>query len=235
MMRKGVQGPLARSGNTPPPGLIYEPPPNDGLNVLYSDNDILVLSKPAGLLSVPGNKPHLQDCLESRVQAEFPTATTVHRLDRGTSGVSIFALTPEAHRYLGLQFEKRKTTKTYIALVMGTVERENGTIELPLRTDWYNRPKQMVDVCLGREAITHWKVADRGLDFTRMELNPVTGRSHQLRVHMQSIGHPILGDDFYSSLEGAAKHSRLMLHAKRLQLTHPIKGEKMCFEDTCPF
>ena len=199
-MRRGVHGPLALSGNSPPPELVYDPPADNGLNILHSDRDILVLSKPAGLLSVPGNKPELQDCMEARAKSEFPVARTVHRLDRQTSGIFVMALTAEAHRQLGQQFEKRQTDKTYIAVVAGSPESDGGTISQALRTDWYNRPKQMVDNCLGREAITHWRVLERKPGITRVELKPVTGRSHQLRVHMLWLGHPILGDEFYSEL-----------------------------------
>ncbi|MGI9352086.1 MAG: RluA family pseudouridine synthase [Rhizobiaceae bacterium] len=235
-MRKGVQGPLARSGNTPPPALVYDPPANEGLNILHLDREILVLSKPAGLLAVPGNKPQLQDCLETRAINEFPEARTVHRLDRPTSGVSIMALTSEAHRHLGRQFEKRVTAKTYIAIVAGNVRISDGTVDQALRTDWYNRPKQMVDNCLGREAITRWRASEYGINSTRMELQPVTGRSHQLRVHMQWIGHPILGDEFYTDATvGQLPASRLMLHAESLEIIHPNTGIRMQFTDNAPF
>lgn len=234
-MRKGLHGPLARSTNTPPPALDYQPPANNGLSILHVDDDILVLSKPAGLLSVPGNKPGLQDCLETRVQSEFPAATTVHRLDRTTSGVTVMALNAESHRRLGLQFEKRCTRKFYIALVSGLVREDSGLIEQSLRTDWYNRPKQMIDPCLGREAITRWKVLDHKAGSTRMQLNPETGRSHQLRVHMQWLGHPILGDEFYAPPEMVTISNRLMLHAESLCFFHPKTNEWMEFTDLCPF
>lgn len=235
MMRKGVQGPLGQSGNTPPPALIYDPPADTGLPVLFQDAHILVLSKPAGLLSVPGNKPELQDCLESRALVQYTSATTVHRLDRGTSGVCVMALTPEAHRKLGLQFEKRKTSKVYKALVAGCVSEDEGLIELPLRTDWYNRPKQMVDTCLGREAVTRWQVEHRFDTATLMRLMPETGRSHQLRVHMQFLGHPIIGDEFYAPDDVVRRSDRLMLHAEELTIRHPCTNEFMTFADPCPF
>lgn len=231
-MRKGVHGPLARSNNTPPPDLIYEPPVDDGLNILHVDDDILVLSKPAGLLSVPGNAPHLADCLETRAQVRFPDATTVHRLDRPTSGVFVMALTRDAHKRLGIQFEKRKTTKTYLAIVEGVVSQDQGTINQALRTDWYNRPKQMVDNCLGREAVTRWQVLERHKATTRLELSPVTGRSHQLRVHLQWLGHPIVGDEFYGNTE---PQGRLMLHARSLEIFHPRSNVRMRFDDPCAF
>ncbi|MEM7291219.1 MAG: RluA family pseudouridine synthase [Pseudomonadota bacterium] len=234
MIRKGVHGPLAQSANTPPPQLVYDPPIDEGLTILHADDHILVLSKPAGLLSVPGNEPHLLDSLETRAQAQFPFATTVHRLDRPTSGIVVMALNAEAHRRLGIQFEKRSTSKTYIALVAGEVEGDSGKIEQAMRTDWYNRPKQMIDNCLGREAVTRWRVLERHNGSTRLELNPVTGRSHQLRVHMQWLGHPILGDEFYA--EGDTPTAcRLMLHAQSLELFHPQTNERMRFEYSCEF
>ncbi len=234
-MRKAMFGPLPASRNTPPPVFIYEPPQEPRLNVLYQDDDLLVLSKPSGLLSVPGKHREHADSLETRVLAEFPEATTVHRLDRGTSGVLMMARNPKAHRHLGLQFERRKTSKTYIARVAGKVEPDSGTIDLPLLTDWQNRPKQMVDRMLGREATTNWRVVERERNATRMELTPITGRSHQLRVHMQELGHPILGDSFYAPLEIVAAADRLQLHAEKLSIFHPADGREITFCDPCPF
>ena len=230
-----MQGPLARSQNTPPPEFTYNPPADNGLEILHRDDDLLVLSKPSGLLSVSGKAENHKDSLETRALKEFPDARIVHRLDRGTSGVFVMALNANAHRQLGLQFEKRQTSKTYIALVDGNLENDRGVIDLALRTDWYNRPKQMVDTVLGREAVTHWKVKQRGTDFTRMELKPETGRSHQLRVHMMELGCPILGDTFYAPQEAVLKSDRLMLHAKKLELRHPANGEWVIFRDPCPF
>ena len=232
-MRKGVHGPLAQSGNTPPPELLYRPPPDNGLNILYADDDILVLSKPSGLLSVPGNKPNLQDCMETRARAQYPSATTVHRLDRPTSGVFLMALNRESHRRLGIQFEKRKTAKTYKAIVSGVVNENRGRIDQAIRTDWYNRPKQMIDNCMGREAITDWRVLKRLENKTLLELKPVTGRSHQLRVHLQWLGYPIIGDEFYAPSN--AQDKRLMLHAEELEIFHPATNERVTFSDICSF
>ena len=234
-MRKGLQGPLALSRNTPPPEFCYRPPPNNGLDIIHVDDDILVLSKPANLLSVPGKLKGHEDCLETRTLKEFPSARVVHRLDRGTSGIFIMALNPQSHRHLGLQFEKRKTEKTYNAEVIGIVEKDEGRIDLPMRTDWYNRPKQMVDTYFGREAITNWKVISRGKETTRLELHPKTGRSHQLRVHLQELGHPILGDSFYAPDHAVAMSDRLKLHAEKLELYHPKNGEWLSFSAPCPF
>ncbi|KAG1702711.1 Ribosomal large subunit pseudouridine synthase A [Nymphon striatum] len=234
-MRKGFHGPLARSKNSPPPKFIYTPPPDDGLDILHADGDILVLSKPANLLSVAGKQTQHADCLETRALKEYPTARIVHRLDRGTSGIFIMALNPASHRHLGLQFEKRKTEKTYIAEVTGIVKENEGHIDLPMRTDWYNRPKQMIDTYFGREAITDWKVISRGEKTTRMELYPKTGRSHQLRVHLQELGHPILGDSFYAPRHAVEMSNRLLLHAETLDLFHPMDGERVSFTSPCPF
>lgn len=234
-MRKGFQGPLARSKNSLPPEYTYSPPPDEGLHIIHSDDDILVLSKPANLLSVPGNKEGHADSLEMRALKEFPSARVVHRLDRGTSGIFIMALNPNAHRHLGLQFEKRQTQKIYIAEVIGIVKEDYGHIDMPMRTDWYNRPKQMVDTYFGREAITNWKVISRGEKTTRLELHPKTGRSHQLRVHLQELGHPILGDSFYAPLHAVQMSERLLLHAEKLEIFHPQNGERISFTDPCPF
>lgn len=188
-------------------------PPQDPLVVLHQDHEILVVDKPSGLLSVPGKGEHLADCLIARVQAAFPSALLVHRLDRDTSGVMIFGLTPHAQRHLGKQFEDRRTKKTYVARVWGEVAAKTGTIDLPLIVDWPNRPLQMVDHENGRSAITDYRVMRVGKGESRVRLYPKTGRSHQLRVHMKEIGHPILGDPFYST--GSARDfPRLMLHSE---------------------
>ena len=198
-------------------------PPQDPLVVLHHDHQVLLVDKPAGLLSVPGKGPHLADCLIARVQSVFPDALLVHRLDRDTSGVMVFALTPHAQRHLGLQFENRQTRKTYVARVHGQVAEAKGTVDLPLCVDWPNRPRQMVDHENGRAAVTDWRRLKRGSDETRMRLMPKTGRSHQLRVHMLALGHPILGDPFYAT--GAAlDYPRLMLHSESLAFRHPDGG-----------
>ena len=234
-MKKGYHGPLAQSGNTPPPDFHYDPPADDGLQIIHHDDDILVISKPSGLLSVSGKAAELHDSLETRITAEFPSARIVHRLDMDTSGLMVLACNAKAHRHLGLQFEKRKADKTYIAIVASVIEKNEGTIELPLRTDWYNKPKQMVDHALGREAITDWKVLERRGKATRVSLSPKTGRTHQLRVHMAEFGHPILGDVFYGGEANATSASRLMLHAETLEIHHPSDGRRCKFEDLCLF
>ncbi len=209
-------------------------PPDTPLDVLHADHEILLVNKPAGLLSVPGKGPDLADCLLARVQAAFPEALLVHRLDRDTSGVMIFALTPHAQRHLGLQFEKRMVKKVYVARVYGHVEPREGRVDLPLIVDWPNRPRQRVDHENGKQAITDWKVLRHEETATRLRLMPQTGRSHQLRVHMREIGHPILGDPLYA--EGPARDApRLMLHAESLRIRHPDGGKGLTFKAKCPF
>lgn len=209
-------------------------PPMDPLDVLHEDAHIILVNKPSGLLSVPGRGEHLADCLITRVQAAFPTALLVHRLDRDTSGVMVFAQTPAAQRHLGLQFEKRMTKKTYVARVWGVPRETSGVIDLPLIVDWPNRPKQMVDHENGKPAVTEWKAISSTDTETRMRLMPQTGRSHQLRVHMLALGHPILGDPFYA--EGPAlEFPRLMLHSEELKLKHPEDGRGMRFRAKAPF
>ena len=214
-------------------GLTYTPPTGP-LVLLHQDHEVVLVDKPAGLLSVPGKGEGLADCLITRVQAVFPDALLVHRLDRDTSGVMIFALTPHAQRHLGLQFETRQTKKTYVARVWGEMADREGTIDLPLIVDWPNRPRQMVDHVNGRAAQTDGRVVRVGGGETRVRLMPKTGRSHQLRVHMLSLGHPILGDPFYAT--GPARDfPRLMLHSETLQFRHPDGGKGVRITAKCPF
>lgn len=209
-------------------------PPQVPLDILHHDHELLLVNKPAGLLSVPGKGNHLSDCLIARVQEAFPEALLVHRLDMDTSGVMVFGLTPHAQRHLGLQFEKRQMKKTYVARVWGLVADKTGEVDLPLIVDWPNRPLQMVDHETGKPAQTAWRVVKRGAAETRLRLYPRTGRSHQLRVHMREIGHPILGDPLYAT--GAARDfPRLMLHAESLRLRHPDGGKGLTFSAKAPF
>jgi len=210
-------------------------PPDTPLDVVHADHELLVVQKPHGLLSVPGKGAHLADCLLSRVQEAFPTALLVHRLDRDTSGLMVFGLTPHAQRHLGLQFEKRQVRKTYVARLWGHLEPKTGTVDLPLIVDWPNRPRQMVCHETGRPAQTDWKVLRHDPDdTTRVRFFPKTGRSHQLRVHALALGHPILGDPFYA--EGSARDfARLMLHAEELRLRHPDGGAGQRFFCKAPF
>lgn len=209
-------------------------PPQDPLVILHEDAEVLLVDKPAGLLSVPGKGEHLADCLLTRVQSAFPDALLVHRLDRDTSGVMIFALTPYAQRHLGLQFEKRMTRKTYVARVWGVPEEKSGTVDLPLIVDWPNRPLQMVCHDTGKSAQTDWRVIKNEGTTARVRLMPKTGRSHQLRVHMLALGHPILGDPFYAS-GTALDFPRLMLHSEELRFNHPQGGRSVKIRAKAPF
>ena len=209
-------------------------PPDTPLDILHEDHEILVANKPAGLLSVPGKGPELADCLIARLEAAYPQVLLVHRLDRDTSGVMVFGLTPHAQRHLGLQFEKRQTKKTYLARVAGRLEPKTGTVDLPLIVDWPNRPLQKVDHETGKPAVTEWRVMKASDEESRVKLYPQTGRSHQLRVHMLALGHPILGDPLYAP-ETADQYPRMMLHAEELRLRHPDGGEGMKFRVAAPF
>ena len=218
----------------PPADFTYNPPQTP-LEVVYKDEDILVLCKPAELLSVPGRKEEHADSLEIRAKDEFPDARIVHRLDMSTSGLIIMALNASTHRNLGLQFERRKTKKVYIARVWGDIGEDKGNIDLPLICDWPNRPLQMVDHEKGRASQTNWEVMEREGGSTRVALYPITGRTHQLRVHMAEIGHPILGDDFYAHENAFKAEERLHLHAHKLMIYHPEDGRQVWFESKCPF
>ncbi|ATG41146.1 RluA family pseudouridine synthase [Phaeobacter piscinae] len=209
-------------------------PPKDPLDILHHDAQLLVVNKPHGLLSVPGRGEHLADCLLSRLQAAFPEALLVHRLDRDTSGVMVFGVSPHAQRHLSMQFEKRSAKKAYVARVDGRLEPRSGTVDLPLIVDWPNRPRQMVCHDTGKEAVTDWRVMKYEDTATRVRLTPKTGRSHQLRVHMLSLGHAILGDPLYAAGR-ALDHPRMMLHAEELRIKHPDSGESMKFRVKAPF
>jgi tRNA pseudouridine32 synthase/23S rRNA pseudouridine746 synthase len=222
----------------PMPALLdYRPPMEPYLNVLHVDDDILVVDKQSGLLSVPGKDPSLWDCVEFRARQTWPTAGMCHRLDKDTSGVLVLALNKRAHGRIGSQFEHRKTTKSYVARVAGVVEPEAGLVDLPLATDWENKPRQRVDHENGRPAQTEWAVLEREPDVTRLRLHPLTGRTHQLRVHMKAIGHVILGDAFYADADAdaLAAADRLQLHAAELGLTHPTTNQFMTFVAPTPF
>ncbi|MCC6863679.1 MAG: RNA pseudouridine synthase [Rhodobacteraceae bacterium] len=212
---------------------VYDPP-NVPLSVLHIDARIIVLDKPSGLLSVPGKLQGREDCLIARLVEEYPEALVVHRLDCDTSGVMIFARDKVAQGFLGQEFEKRRVKKSYVARVWGVVEPDSGRVDLPLCADWPNRPKQMVDPVNGRQALTDWEVIVRGDGETRVRMFPLTGRSHQLRVHMAELGHPILGDPIYA-FGPARDFPRLMLHAETLELSHPETKERVSFASPYPF
>jgi tRNA pseudouridine32 synthase/23S rRNA pseudouridine746 synthase len=214
----------------------------DGISVLHADAALLVLDKPAGLLSVPGRGADKQDCLSARVQRQVADALIVHRLDMATSGLLLMARGPEMQRRLSETFARRQVHKRYVAVVAGHLAPpagDWGVIDLPILADWPRRPLHIVDPA-GRPSLTRWRVlahaqhAD-GQPVTRLELEPVTGRSHQLRVHLQALGHPILGDALYASAELQAASDRLLLHACELALTHPASGEPLRWHSPPPF
>lgn len=209
-------------------------PPNGPLVYLHRDDHVIVLNKPSGLLSVPGKLAGRADCLISRLQTECPDALLVHRLDCDTSGVIIFARTKAAQAFLGQEFEQRRARKSYVARLWGQMAQDQGRVDLPLCADWPNRPRQMVSHEQGRPAVTDYTVIARGGDETRVRLHPLTGRSHQLRVHMAELGHPILGDVIYAH-DQARAHPRLMLHAETLGLHHPATGAWVDFAAAVPF
>ena len=207
----------------------YNPPPNTGLNIIYQDNDLLVLDKPSGLLSVPGRGEDKQDCLSSRVQTDYPDALIVHRLDMDTSGLILMAHNKNAQRQLSIMFEQKQFDKCYTAIVAGKLKQQSGEIDLPLITDWPNRPRQIVDYEIGKPAQTLYRVVKYNAqqDTSHIELKPKTGRTHQLRVHMHAIGHAILGDRFYASNEIQEQSDRLLLHSTSLSFIHPVTNESL--------
>lgn len=215
----------------------YTPPPDTGLDILYQDKHFLALNKPAGLLSVPGNTEQKRDSLTVRVQKQFPDALAVHRLDMCTSGIMLMALGKEAHRQLSMMFEQRKIKKRYIAIVDGKPEQSKGEINLPLIADWPNRPRQKIDQETGKPSCTRYKVLsfDDHSNSSRIELEPITGRSHQLRVHMQALGHTILGDKLYGEKTIQEKSERLLLHAILLEFIHPFTKQNITIESDSPF
>jgi len=214
---------------------LYYRPPLEPLSIVHRDDDILVLNKPSGLLSVPGRDPALFDSLVTRVRMEFPQAFPVNRLDKDTSGLVLMALNKKSHSVIGTQFEKRTTKKLYTAIVWGNVEQDEGLVDLPLALDIAKKPRHRVDFENGKPSQTQWKVLERIAPLsTRLHLIPLTGRTHQLRVHMKALGHPILGDAFYAEGDALAAAPRLLLHAEELAFTHP-NGKDVIYTVPCPF
>ncbi|MDR1274886.1 MAG: RluA family pseudouridine synthase [Candidatus Accumulibacter sp.] len=209
----------------------------EDFKLVYADAALLVVEKPARLLSVPGRGPDKQDALIRRVQARYPDALIVHRLDFDTSGLLVIARGKKIHRALSILFQERQTEKRYVAVVSGRLAPESGAIDLPIAVDWPNRPLHRVDFDAGKPSLTRYRAVeyDAENDASRVELTPVTGRTHQLRVHMQAIGHAILGDPLYADDAVRAKAERLLLHAATLAFAHPESGEFMQFESTAGF
>ena len=215
----------------------YKPPTHIGLDILYEDAYLLVLNKPSGLLSVPGRGPDKQDCMISRVQSTHPNALIVHRLDMSTSGILVLALDKDTHRLLSQQFQERQITKQYIAVVTGKLEKPKGIIDEPMICDWPNRPKQIIDTEQGKPAQTNYEAIEyiEKEDTSRLLLMPVTGRTHQLRLHCQFIGHPILGDQLYGDEKSRSMAGRLQLHASYISFTHPVADKLIEISSPAPF
>lgn len=213
----------------------YNPPMEPYLDILFEDDSIVVVNKPSGILSVPGKAVEHHDSIVSRVKERFPAGGAVHRLDMGTSGVLVVSKTQQATSALGRQFQDRKTEKFYYAWVWGQMEKLEGTVDLPLCVDWENRPRQQVNFEQGRPAITHYQCLRVEADRSLVKLKPITGRSHQLRVHMMTLGHPILGDHLYATPEARDAAPHLLLHAAMLRFNHPLTGERLTFEAPAPF
>jgi tRNA pseudouridine32 synthase/23S rRNA pseudouridine746 synthase len=208
--------------------------------VVHADQDLLVLDKPSGLLSVPGRGADKADCLSARVQARYAGALVVHRLDMATSGLILMARSAQMQRRLGQAFAGREVGKRYEAVVAGLLAAPAtgdgwGEIDLPIAADWPNRPLRIVDPERGQSSVTRWRVLGHEGGNTRVELEPVTGRSHQLRVHLKALGHPILGDALYAPPGIAGAAPRLLLHARQLRLSHPGSGAQLEFSSPTPF
>lgn len=211
--------------------------PGNDFSLLHVDRSLIVANKPTRLLSVPGRGPDKQDCLVTRLQVEFPDALIVHRLDYDTSGLIVLARGKQMHRALSILFQDRQVEKRYVAVINGKPADDSGAVNLPLIVDWPNRPLHKVDFELGKPALTLYRVIghDAARNASRVALTPETGRTHQLRVHMQALGHPILGDPLYASDEARAKAERLLLHAEYLAFTHPVTGKALSFTCDAPF
>lgn len=200
--------------------------------IIYIDDDLIIVDKPAGLLSVPGKAEDNRDCLITRIQEKYPEAIIVHRLDMATSGLMILPRSKRAEKRISVQFQRRKVLKKYVALLHGVIDEDEGVITAPLICDWENRPRQKIDFEIGKPSQTYFEVLERYKDTTRVCFWPSTGRSHQLRMHSIYIEHPICGDLFYIGHDG---YKRLMLHASYLEFKHPMSGEKIAFESLPDF
>src|SRR5574343_141420 len=205
--------------------------------ILYNNNGLLVIDKPAGLLSQPGRRPEKWDSVISRLKPQFPDAVVVHRLDEPTSGLMMLALGHEMSSGLSRAFRERQVHKRYEAIVDGLMTPDQGSIDFPLMADWPNRPRQKIDFDAGKPSLTYFQVLERNVQecWTRVDLEPYTGRSHQLRMHLMALGHPILGDPLYAHPEALARAPRMYLHARHLSFTHPLTGEAMVFDSPTPF
>jgi tRNA pseudouridine32 synthase/23S rRNA pseudouridine746 synthase len=208
-----------------PPYIV--PHSQEETRILYEDADLLLVRKPDLLLTSPGRHPLNKDCMITRLRERYPTASIVHRLDLDTSGIMVVPLNKPTHAHISRQFQERRVDKTYTAVVFGEVQDDEGEVDLPIATDWQNRPLQMICHQRGKSALTRYRVVERLGDRTRMLLMPVTGRSHQLRIHMRELGHPILGCDMYAHEQALGMAQRLLLHATTLSFEHPTTGETL--------
>ena len=208
------------------------PHSQEAIVILYEDADLLLVRKPDLLLSIPGRHPLNKDCLITRLQRDYPTASIVHRLDLDTSGIMVIPLNRETHAHISRQFQQRQVKKSYHAVVYGVVQQDRGEVDLPIACDWENRPRQMICQERGKAALTRFEVLQRDTDRTRLLLKPVTGRSHQLRIHMRELGHPILGCDMYAHAAALARADRMLLHATVLGFEHPASGKWL--QGECP-
>ncbi|MGC9492260.1 bifunctional tRNA pseudouridine(32) synthase/23S rRNA pseudouridine(746) synthase RluA [Vibrio genomosp. F10] len=215
--------------------LEYTPPTDPWIDIVYEDNDILAVNKPSGLLSVPGRLAEHYDSMWSRLVVEYPEIQVVHRLDMSTSGLMLLAKNKPAERSLKKQFQYRLTHKIYYARVWGSIEAEQGSVDLPLICDWPNRPRQKVCFDDGKPSQTKYQLVEHEASTSIVRLLPITGRSHQLRVHMQVIGHSIVGDEFYANAEALAFSSRLELHAAELSFYHPATEKRQTIFVPCDF
>jgi tRNA pseudouridine32 synthase/23S rRNA pseudouridine746 synthase len=206
-------------------------------HILYSSHDLLVIDKPAGLLSQPGRRPEKWDSVITRLKSAFPDAVVVHRLDEPTSGLMMLALGQPMSSGLSRAFRERQVNKRYQAIVRGLIVEDTGTIDFPLIADWPNRPRQKIDYETGKPSLTRYWVLERHVsrNTTRVDLEPFTGRSHQLRLHLMGIGHPILGDPLYADPETQLMAPRMLLHARHLSFIHPLTGTPMRFDSEVPF
>jgi tRNA pseudouridine32 synthase/23S rRNA pseudouridine746 synthase len=211
----------------------------DHLSIVHRDSRLLVLEKPSGLLAVPGRGPGLQDCLAARAQAAVPGARVVHRLDRDTSGLMVMALDADAQRFLSGQFERREVRKVYITVVRGLPADDEGLVDLPIARDPSRPPRYRIDREQGRPSLTRWRVVARMADHSRLRVEPLTGRSHQIRLHLATIGHPVLGDPLYGDATpcpiAGQSAGRLLLHATELTLVHPTHVRPVTWTSPCPF
>jgi tRNA pseudouridine32 synthase/23S rRNA pseudouridine746 synthase len=200
------------------------PPCTAPVEILYEDEHLLFVHKPPLLLSIPGRHPANADCVISRLRRDYPTASIVHRLDLDTSGIMVIPLRREIHSHISRQFQERQVSKEYHAVVFGKLAGDEGEIDLPIAPDWANRPRQKICRLKGKAALTRYRVLSRSADDSRLLLRPETGRSHQLRIHLAQIGHPILGCDLYAHDAALAASPRLLLHASYLGFRHPFSG-----------